>query len=239
MKNLLSALIAIIAMTLIVPLAQGAIPMPKADEDKYREVLSGHAIDCYFFKPSLSPTLYFEAIGPQAVLSGNSKQISLQMKVVYYRCHVSSDGHFSYTVVDPKSPYQYEVVQSDGSLTTIKVLSQKHQFTAVLGDNNELASSKKGLAPRRETEGLLNFVQFELTIDKVLSVRQQAMRALGNPVFLYVRVFGAFSSVYKIGSEPRLDTGFIPATTHLWSIKLSGPSDATKAELLSINTEQP
>lgn len=236
MKKFLSALV---AMTLFVSLAQGAIPMPKSDEEKYKKILSGHAIDCSFFKPSRSPSLYFEAIGPQAILSGNLKQISLQMKVVYYRCQISSNGQFSYTVVDPKTPHQYELEQLDGSFVTIKVLSQKHRFSAMVERSSESVGSMKGFAPRTETEGLLNFFQFDLIIDKVLSVRQQAMRALGNPVLLHIRVVGSLSTVYEIGSDPQSNTGFFPVTTELWTIKLSGPAEATMAELLSIKSEQP
>jgi hypothetical protein len=222
------------ALTLISGISQAAIPKTEADEQKFNEIMSGRLVDCSSFKQSATPTLYFETIGPKALVNSTATQLSLQMKVVYYRCHTMADGDNGFTVVDPKSPYQYELEQIDGTLTTIKVKGQQYRFSAMTGKQKDSTDIKKGISGRVESDGLLNFVRLDLPIDQILTESQRAKLMSGNSINVNVRVVGALSTEYKIGTESQGATGFVPGTALDWKVKLSRNKGLLDAEVLKI-----
>lgn len=213
-----------------------AIPNSGADEDKFKEILNGRLIDCSSFKQSANPTLYFETIGPKALINSSATQLSLQMKVVYYRCHATADGDNGFTVVEPKTPYQYDLEQIDGTTTTIKVKGQQYRFSAMIGKNHESTDIKKGVPARVESDGLLNLVRLDLPLDKILAVEQLEALKRGKSTAIDIRVIGALSTDYKIGSESQGATGFVPGTALNWKIKLSGAKRNLEAEVVKIQS---
>lgn len=206
-----------------------------SDEFKIKEIIDGKRNNCSTYEPSLTPALNFETVGPKVLLNPTDTQISLQMKVVYYRCHKGADGENTFTVVDPKSPYQYDVEQFDGTASTVKVNSQKYRFSAMLGfqGSNDV---KKGLPARVETEGLIHNLRFDLPLVKLLSASQRSSLKAGGDVEVSIRVLSALSTDYKIGTQTQGDTGFIPGTTIIWDIKLSMQKKTLKAELLKVRS---
>ena len=128
------------------------------DEDlKLKELLDGKRISCHSFKPSLAPSISFETLNTKALINNSSSQLSLQMKVIYYRCLKVSEDETTFTIVDLKSPYQYDVAQFDGTVTTIKVKSQQLRFSAFVNDNSTL-DIKKGIPARIEANGYSRLV---------------------------------------------------------------------------------
>lgn len=215
-----------------------AISNTGADAEKFNEIISGRGIDCSSFRPSVNPTLYFETIGPKAIINNSSTQLSLQMKLVYYRCLPGSDGEITFSAVDPKTPYQYEFEQFDGSTTSIKVNEQRYRFSAMIGNDSRSSNLKKGLPARVETDGLLNLVRFDLPLEKLLSSAQKNLLKRGEEIDLSVRVISGLSTNYRIGSQVKEESGFSPGTTLHWKVKLTNGQKNLKAELIKLESSQ-
>ncbi len=206
-----------------------------SDDFKIKEIMDGRRINCSSYEPSLTPTLNFETVGPKALVNATSTQVSLQMKVIYYRCHKGTGGEATFTVVDPKSSYQYDVEQFDGTTSTVKVTRQQYRFSAMPGSSDS-TDVKNGLPARIETNGLIHNVRFDLPLEKLLSSPQRTTLKTGGEVSLSVKVISALSTEYKIGSQTQGDTGFIPGTSIIWEIKLSMDKKVLKADLLKIRS---
>jgi hypothetical protein len=206
-----------------------------SDDFKIKEIMDGRRINCSSYEPSLTPTLNFETVGPKATVNATSTQVSLQMKVIYYRCNKGTDSETTFAVVDPKSPYQYDVEQFDGTTSTVKVNSQQYRFSSIPGTSYS-TDVKKGLPARIEIDGLIHNVRFDIPLEKLLSSPQRATLKSGGEVSLSIKVISALSTDYKIGAQTRGDTGFIPGTSLIWELKLSMDKKALKAELLKIRT---
>lgn len=225
-------------VTLFTSVSWGAIPMSGSDEDKFKDIMSGRLIDCSSFRQTANPTLYFETIGPKALVNDSSTQLSLQMKVVYYRCQESPNGENTFSVVDPKTPYQYDLEQFDGSISTIKVNKQQYRFSAMLGKTTESNDIKQGVPARVDTDGLLNLVRLDLPLEKLLNAKQKLALQRGDDVDLNVRVVGALSTDYRIGNQSSGETGFVPGTALRWKIKLQGGRKAIKAEFIQLKSDK-
>lgn len=206
-----------------------------SDDPKVREILDGTRVNCSGFEPSLNPTLNFETASPTVIVNESQQQISLQMKVVYYRCSKTEDGETSFNLVDPADPYQYDVEQFDGSKSTIKVNGQQFRFSAMI-DNPESSDVKKGTPARNERNGLVNNIRFDLPLSKVLNNSQRQSLKSGREIRLELKMIGALSTEYKVGDQTQGSSGFTPTTSFTWELKLLQNKKDLKAELLRVRS---
>lgn len=222
------------AVGLFASLASADIPKESGDEIKLNDIISGRSADCSSFRPSLNPTLNFETYGPKVSLNESSSQLSLQMKVIYYRCQPSAEGEATATPVNPKEPYQYTVEQFDGTSSTVKVRNQKFRFSAMLEKQKSSKNISQGLAARVETDNLINLVRFDIPLKRLLTENDQSALNRGKSVDVSVRLLGALATEYRIGEQTQGQTGFRPVNEFQWKVKLSKEKKGLSAEHINL-----
>ena len=206
-----------------------------SDDPKVREILDGTRVNCSGYEPNINPTLNFETASPMVIVNETQSQVSLQMKVVYYRCIKADDGETSFKIADPSEPYQYEVEQFDGSKTLIKVNGQQFRFSAML-DNPMSTDVKSGIPARNDKAGMVNNIRFDLPLGKILNASQRQSLKSGKEVSLVIKMIGALSTDFKIGDQTQGSSGFTPTTSFSWELKLSEVKKGLKVELVRVKS---
>ncbi len=199
------------------------------DESILKLVESRRSANCEGFKPTLKPNLSFESVATDASVDKNTNSITLNMKIVYFRCSLNSTDEGIITLVNPKDPYQYEVTQFDDSVTPVKVLNQEYRFSAMLKpkDGNDI---KKGIPAHYDTNGLIQDVYFNIKISDLLTKIQIRDLSRGKEIKVKVRTVGALSTTYKIGSQTDDTTGFQPQIAVNWDLRFSTDKKGIKVE---------
>lgn len=183
------------------------------------KILENRHVNCIGFKPSLQPRLNFETIAPKVLLNKTETQVSLHLTAVYYRCEQGLDGEGQFKIAVPSEPYQYEVEQLDGTLTSVKVNQQRYRFSALVGAmKNVLPDITKGLPARVETQGLSEYLRFDIPMSELLDARQRLALRQGKTLQIPIKVISAISTDYRVGQQTQGSTEFVPATAMNWLV---------------------
>jgi hypothetical protein len=207
----------------------------RLEQLKIREVIEGHRVTCSNFEPALMPTLNFETVGSRVLLNPSATQVSIQMNIVYFRCQKDAMGDSNFTLVNPTTPYHYQVEQFDGTTTSVKVSSQQYRFTAAIA-NSQSYELRKGVSARVDSNGQIYNIRFDFPIDQLLNASQRQLLMKGSVIPISLRVTSALSTNYRIGAQTQEETGFRPTTAIEWEFKLLKNRGVLKAEIVKVRS---
>lgn len=204
------------------------------EQKKIAEFTEGKRVNCDSFEPKMTPSLNFETFSPKVLVNADSSYISLQLKIIYYRCQkkLSTDTPTFTLVSDPNTPYDYVVEQFDGSTNNVFVKGHKHRLKALLagkGDNETSILSKE------EHEGNIYNFRLNLPIDKLLSSGQKIQLRNGTNIKVTIPIISELSTDYKVNTQTQGSTDFEPGTQFRWEIEFSqSKQNKIQAELIKI-----
>lgn len=188
---------------------------PSNDDFKLTSILEQRQINCNDFEPNLSPSLNFETLEPIAKFNETKNQVSLYIPIVYYRCELGLLQEGELKIVDPSKPYQYDVEQLDGTKITVQVDKQGYSFRAQLDDGS------KGLPARVNRSGLVENIQFDIPLEKLLSRSQRQNLKNGSKILTKVKVIASLAMDYQIGDSTKDSTGLVPKFVATWTVKFT------------------
>jgi len=204
-----------------------------ADEGKrIDEILKGERSNCSTVDQGMTPLLLFETLSPKVLVNDNATTLTLQMKIIYYRCIKNKGSDSStFSVADPSVPYKYTVMQFDGTSNTIQVNTQVHRLSVQLKN----AKVEPGYPQKIGLSGNVNSIQVTFPIKKVLSPSQEIKLRNGSEIIISVPLVSETSMDYVIDSQTKTQSPFTPGSIFTWNIKLSMKGKKSiKAELESI-----
>lgn len=205
-----------------------------SDEGKrIDEIIKGERSSCSTAPDQgMTPTLLFETLSPKVAVNETASLLTLQMKIIYYRCIKNTpNGSAQFTVTNPNLPYQYNVEQLDGSSSTIKVNNQSHRFNVKL-KSTQLES---GYPQQIGSSGNVHLIQLNIPIKKLLTPSQEIKLRNGSELDISIPVVSEISTDYSINSQTKDKTNFLPGTIFNWNLTLSMKSkNSIAVELKSI-----
>lgn len=205
-----------------------------SDEGKrIDEIIKGERTNCATAPDQgMTPTLSFETLSPKATVNDAATMLTLQMKIIYYRClKNSSSTAAQFSVANPNTSYQYNVEQLDGSSSTIKVNSQSHRFNVKLKN----AKLEPGYPQPIGSSGNVHLIQLNIPMKKLLTPSQEIKLRNGSEIDITVPMVSEISTDYVINSQTKDKTNFIPGLTFNWNLTLSMKGkNSIHAELKSI-----
>ncbi len=205
-----------------------------SDEGKrIDEIIKGERTNCSTAPDQgMTPTLLFETISPKATVNESASILTLQMKIIYYRCIKNApNAAFQFTVTNPNLPYQYNVEQLDGSSSTIKINNQAHRFNLKLKN----AKLEPGYPQQIGNSGNIHLIQINIPIKKFLTPSQEVKLRNGSELDISIPVVSEISTDYSINSQTKDKTNFTPGTIFYWNLTLSMKSkNSIAVELKSI-----
>lgn len=216
MKNFLL----VISIYLVsVSLAFGATS--SSEQRKIDEIFNGQRSNCENFEHKLSPTLNFETLSPSVFSNENSSQISLQIKLIYYRClkKINAENAEFVIVDDLSQNYQYNVTQLDGTINLVKVKNHKHRFKAKIG--NLKGNQQSEITSKMEKEGKVYLSKINIPLSQLLSEGEKIRMRNGSKINVSIPIVSELSTEYSVDSHINDSTGFEPGSIMTWDLELT------------------
>lgn len=191
-----------------------------SDEGKrIDEIIKGERTNCSTAPDQgMTPTLLFETLSPKVTVNENASLLTIQMKIIYYRCIKNTpNGSAQFTVTNPNLPYQYNVEQLDGSSSTIKVNNQSHRFNVKL----KSAKLEPGYPQQIGSSGNVHQILLNIPIKKLLTPSQEIKLRNGSELNISVPIVSEISTDYSINSQTKDKTNFTPGSIFNWNMTLS------------------
>ncbi len=205
-----------------------------ADEGKrIDEIIKGERTNCnHVADQGMTPTLLFETLSPKMTVNEPASILSLQMKIIYYRCIKKNPSDSpEFMVASPSTPYKYTVEQLDGSANTINVNHQAHRFNIKF----KSLTLEPGYPQKIGSTGNVHLIQLDIPLKKLLTPSQEIQLRNGSELNLSLPVVSEVSTDYAIGTQTKSNTGFAAGSTFTWNFKLSMKGKKTmKVELQNI-----
>jgi hypothetical protein len=204
-----------------------------SDEGKrIDEIIKGERTHCASVDQGLTPTLLFETLSPKVLINEDSLSLTLQMKIIYYRCIKSATSDTpTFAISEPNDPYNYTIEQLDGTTTTIQVKKQTHRFMIKYKNLNLDA----GYPQKIGNSGNVHLIQTTIPIKKLLTPSQEIKLRNGSEINVTIPVVSEVSADYAIEKQTKSNTDFTPGNTFNWNINLTmNGKKSLKAVLISI-----
>ncbi len=217
-------------ITLILLLVSAAFGSSNAsDQKKIDEIINGQRSSCDNFEQKLSPTLNFETFSPNVLINESSTQLSLQIKLIYYRCQKKAGADAAeFTVVDdPTQSYQYSVEKLDGSTSNVQVKTHKHRLQAQVG------SLKGGLhdsfTSKIVKERNYFLAKINIPLNKVMTKGEMIKLRNGSKINVSIPTISELSTDYTVDTHIKDSTGFEPGSAMTWEIEFTMPKKGVVA----------